>query len=459
MAQIIVKEKDELKQWNESEFLLTLGNKEDLEFIPKDEAEMDARLESLNVSSNGEYYPSEGYDGFSEVDADVHPTTTRLEVTRNGTYRASSYGVEAFDYVSADCPTGEDEMTLESLEIAKNGKYYPPRGVDGFDEVDVSVVTDAWWEDRQTDFDEMTYDPTATYICYLGELHKLGGEIPTQHYVFRDDHWQTALEIPYDFVNGRAFVDEDGLHILGSSVTSKEFHNAHNYDMVNEHLIYTYEDVEDPETHEITREYRWDTSRLKVPNVCQFAVFTNGRYIHLLDGLSVTYEEQTVEGVIVRTAIIGGHTRMNKLLNGQFWTNYSACPIDISKNTPITLFKKNLYVINGDTAYTYDLSTEDNYTAASRVWQTLELPLSNIKVGFACDDGRAEKLHIISGAAHLSWNSKWWKAEDAFEYSVDTVDAVAIQTDLLNVPDFEAGIYVLKNEEKQINIKLNVEVD
>ena len=114
MAQIIVKEKDELKQWNESEFLLTLGNKEDLEFIPKDEAEMDARLESLNVSSNGEYYPSEGYDGFSEVDADVHPTTTRLEVTRNGTYRASSYGVEAFDYVSADCPTGEDEMTLES---------------------------------------------------------------------------------------------------------------------------------------------------------------------------------------------------------------------------------------------------------------------------------------------------------------------------------------------------------
>lgn len=62
--------------------------------------------ETLSVTANGTYYPSEGVDGFSEVSVDVpapSPVTQPLNVSVNGTYYPG-LGYDGFSEVSVDVP-------------------------------------------------------------------------------------------------------------------------------------------------------------------------------------------------------------------------------------------------------------------------------------------------------------------------------------------------------------------
>ena len=62
------------------------------------------------------------------------PITETLNVTANGTYTPPS-GVDGFDEVNVSVPG----PVLQLLNVNTNGTYTPPSGVDGFDEVSVSV--------------------------------------------------------------------------------------------------------------------------------------------------------------------------------------------------------------------------------------------------------------------------------------------------------------------------------
>lgn len=71
------------------------------------EAHDDANLESLTVTANGSYEPSEGVDGFSDVSVNVPPTIPDIEpltVTANGTYTADGDGFNPVT-VNIDTPT------------------------------------------------------------------------------------------------------------------------------------------------------------------------------------------------------------------------------------------------------------------------------------------------------------------------------------------------------------------
>lgn len=60
-----------------------------------------APTEPLSTTSNGEFFPSSGYVGFSDVTVDVQPELTSLSVTENGLY-LPDVGMDGFDRVSVD---------------------------------------------------------------------------------------------------------------------------------------------------------------------------------------------------------------------------------------------------------------------------------------------------------------------------------------------------------------------
>mgnify|MGYP006958166717 CR=1 FL=1 len=121
------------------------------------EVHEDVNLESLTVTANGNYTPTEGVDGFSDVTVQVPeriPVTESLSVTENGTYEPTE-GIDGYDRVSVAVP--ERVPVTESLTATTNGVYEPDSGVDGYDHVTVAVP------ERQPDIESLTVTTNGTY--------------------------------------------------------------------------------------------------------------------------------------------------------------------------------------------------------------------------------------------------------------------------------------------------------
>ena len=98
----------------------------------------DVNLESLTVTTNGTYEPTEGVDGFSDVTVTVPeriPVTESLSVTENGTYEPNT-GVDGYDRVTVAVPPTIPD--IESLTATANGTYTAEG--DGFNPVVVNVA-------------------------------------------------------------------------------------------------------------------------------------------------------------------------------------------------------------------------------------------------------------------------------------------------------------------------------
>ena len=109
----------------------------------------------LNVSSNGTYTPSEGVDGYSQVNVNVPATqfiTETLSVSANGTYTPSE-GVNGYSQVNVNVPA--TQFITETLSVSANGTYTPGEGIDGYSQVVVDVPASGW---DQKDLTEGTID-------------------------------------------------------------------------------------------------------------------------------------------------------------------------------------------------------------------------------------------------------------------------------------------------------------
>lgn len=97
----------------------------------------DVTLDSLTVTANGQYEPSEGVDGFSDVTVLVPeklPVTESLSVTENGTYEPTE-GIDGYDSVTVAVPPTVPD--IEPLTVTENGTY--TASGDGFNPVTVNV--------------------------------------------------------------------------------------------------------------------------------------------------------------------------------------------------------------------------------------------------------------------------------------------------------------------------------
>ena len=97
----------------------------------------DVNLESLTVTANGNYEPSEGVDGFSNVTVSVPeriPVTESLSVTENGTYEPDT-GIDGYNRVVVDVPPTIPE--IEALTVTEDGTY--TASGDGYNPVTVNT--------------------------------------------------------------------------------------------------------------------------------------------------------------------------------------------------------------------------------------------------------------------------------------------------------------------------------
>lgn len=86
-------------------------------FVQDDITVLPAPTETLLTTENGQFTPSDGMVGFSEVTVDVEPALESLNVTENGLYLPES-GADGFDRVSVDVPVPSGSTT-----ITQNGTY------------------------------------------------------------------------------------------------------------------------------------------------------------------------------------------------------------------------------------------------------------------------------------------------------------------------------------------------
>lgn len=96
-------------------------------------------LDDLSVTANGTYTPPSNIDGYNKVvvnvpDSGITPTGT-LNITTNGTHNV-------YNYASAKVNVPTSDPVLKSINITENGRYTPPTGTDGYNEVYVSVSAD-----------------------------------------------------------------------------------------------------------------------------------------------------------------------------------------------------------------------------------------------------------------------------------------------------------------------------
>ena len=99
-----------------------------------------APTEPLSTTENGQFTPSDGMVGFSEVTVDVEPNLTSLSVTENGLY-LPDVGVDGFDRVNVNVPQPSGSTT-----ITQNGTYnveqYASAVVSVPSELDINNIAD-----------------------------------------------------------------------------------------------------------------------------------------------------------------------------------------------------------------------------------------------------------------------------------------------------------------------------
>ena len=151
------------------------------------EVHKDVNLDSLTVTANGSYEPSEGVDGFSDVTVAVPervPVTESLSVTENGTYEPTE-GIDGYDRVVVYVPPTIPD--IEPLTVTANG-VYTAEG-DGFNPVTVNV-------ESHPKIKTGIYIPPETYsdtnnhkIASIADI----GFIPTKFYLSVSDKTSLGL--------------------------------------------------------------------------------------------------------------------------------------------------------------------------------------------------------------------------------------------------------------------------
>lgn len=109
-------------------------------------------IEALNVqvTENGTrtIEASSGVDGYSPITIETNvpipePELDSITITENGTYTPPS-GVDGFNEVNVDVIT--PPPVVETLNVTQNGTYTPPTGVDGFNEILVNVPSFPYYD-------------------------------------------------------------------------------------------------------------------------------------------------------------------------------------------------------------------------------------------------------------------------------------------------------------------------
>lgn len=96
-------------------------------------------VEAIAITENGTYTPSEGIDGFNEVNVNVPIptfTTEELSATANGEYTPTTDG---YSKVTVAVPTPEPNLQVKNIEIVENGTHIisADDGYDGLHNVEV----------------------------------------------------------------------------------------------------------------------------------------------------------------------------------------------------------------------------------------------------------------------------------------------------------------------------------
>ena len=87
------------------------------------------QLEDILIDENGTYYPSEGHDGFYEVQVNVETPEPILEnttITTNGKY-TPSIGYDGFYEIDVKVPGGSQPPIIANTSINSNS-YKMPQG-------------------------------------------------------------------------------------------------------------------------------------------------------------------------------------------------------------------------------------------------------------------------------------------------------------------------------------------
>lgn len=98
-------------------------------------------LQELTATHNGVFIPPENVDGFNPVNVNVAGGSiiNRIDITENGTYKASDYNCDGFDPINVNVSAKEPAI-IEPLNVTSNGTYYAESyGYDGFNPVNVNV--------------------------------------------------------------------------------------------------------------------------------------------------------------------------------------------------------------------------------------------------------------------------------------------------------------------------------
>jgi len=101
----------------------------------KNVAYNNVKTEEIEITENGEYTPSEGYDAIEKAIVNVEPSLEELNATENGEYLPSE-GKDGFSKVDVLV-----QPNTQEIEITENGEYTPSQGYIGFNKVDVNVET------------------------------------------------------------------------------------------------------------------------------------------------------------------------------------------------------------------------------------------------------------------------------------------------------------------------------